>query len=518
MNDRRQYSPPYFLGIDAGTEVVKAGLFDREGRRIAIGSRGYNTHFPHPGWAEQDPDEWWDSLVGSVRDCLAAAEVDAGDIVGISADATTSTLVPLGADGNPLRRALLWMDVRSAAQAEAIFATGHEALRCCLAGVNAEWMLPKVLWLKQNEPDTFANMKTLLEYTDWIAYRLTGRYTVNINTTAQRWFYHVPSGGWPVDFYAEVGLPGLEEKFPADIMRIGDVVGPLTAGAAATLGLPQGIPIAAGGGDAFIGLLGQGVAKPGDMGIIMGSSNVLSALAEEESHIPGIFGGFPEALIPGLCLIEAGQVSTGSILSWFRRNFCRDAEADAAARGISVYRQLDEEASAVPPGSRGLIVLDYFQGNRTPHTDPYARGALWGLSLQSGRAEVFRALMEGVAYGMADILATFDANNIPIERIIASGGATQSPLFMQIYADVTGMPMTTTTEAEASLLGSAIVAAVGAGAYPDLSTASAAMVTIDQEYRPNPDRHATYQFYFSKYRETYRQLRPLMRDMVTHSD
>jgi ribulokinase len=516
MNDHPQYSPPYFLGIDAGTEAVKAGLFDRAGRRIAIGSRAYKTAFPRPGWAEQDPDEWWDSLVGAVRDCLGIARVDAHEIAGISADATTSTLVPMGADGRPLRHALLWMDVRSARQAEAIFATGHAALRCCLAGVNAEWMLPKVLWLKQNEPDTYAAMQYLLEYTDWIAYRLTGRYTLNINTTAQRWFYHTPSGGWPIDFYGQVGLPGVEKKFPPDVMRIGEVVGPLTAEAAAVLGLPTGIPVAAGGGDAFIGILGQGVAKPGDLGVIMGSSNVLSALADDEFHIPGVFGGFPEALIPGLCLVEAGQVSTGSILAWFRRNFGHGAEIDAAARGISVYRLLDEEAAVVPPGSKGLIVLDYFQGNRTPHTDPYARGAIWGLSLQSGRAEVFRALMEGVAYGMADILATFDANDFFIERIIASGGATRSPVFMQIYVDVTGMPMTTTRETEASLLGSAIVAAVGAGAYPDLPAATAAMVTTDQEYRPDPDRHAAYQFYVDKYKETYRQLRPLMRDMVVH--
>ena len=423
----------------------------------------------------------------------------------------------MGANGEPLRHALLWMDVRSAAQAESIFATGHEALRYCPAGVNAEWMLPKTLWLKQNELDTYTRMERLLEYTDWIAYRLTGRYTLNINTTAQRWFYHTPSGGWPRDFYAAVGLEGVEKKFPADLLRIGEAVGPLSAEAAADLGLPPGIPVAAGGGDAFIGLLGQGVAQPGDLGVIMGSSNVMSALAGEEFHAAGIFGGFPDALIPGLCLVEAGQVSTGSVLSWFKRNFAQGAEADAASRGISVYRLLDEEAAAVPPGAQGLIVLDYFQGNRTPHTDPYARGAIWGLSLQHGRAEVFRALMEGIAYGMADILATFAQHRFSIARVIASGGATRSPLFMQIYADVTGMPMTTTQEPEASLLGSAVVAAVGAGIYPDLPAAAKAMVTVDREYHPDAGRHAAYQFYVEKYQETYRRLRPLMRDMATHS-
>lgn len=518
MIEMRQASPPYVLAIDAGTEAVKAGLFDVAGTRIAVGSRPYRTRFPHPGWAEQDPDEWWTSLAGAVHDCLAAARIDAGDIAGISADATTSTLVPMDSDGTPLRPAILWMDVRSAAQAEAIFRTEHEALRYSLAGVNAEWMLPKVLWLKENEPAIYENMALLLEFTDWIAYRLTGRYTLNIDTTTQRWFYHAPSGGWPVDFYAAAGMPGLEQKLAADVVRIGEVVGQLTSEAAATLGLPAGIPVAAGGGDAFIGLLGQGVTGPGDMGVIMGSSNVVSALAEEEFHVPGIFGGFPDALIPGLCLVEAGQVSTGSILSWFRRNFGHGAEVDADARGVSAYRLLDEEAAVVPLGSNGLIVLDYFQGNRSPHTDSYARGAIWGLSLQSGRAEVFRALMEGIAYGLADILATFAGNGFSVERIIASGGAARSPVFMQIYADVAGVSMTTTREAEASLLGSAVVAAVGAGVYPDLAAASAAMVSVDQEYRPDAQRHAAYQFYFDKYRQTYQQLCALMRDMTAHSD
>ena len=147
----------------------------------------------------------------------------------MSADATTCTLIPMGEDGRHLRRCLLWMDVRAAAQADAVFASGHDALQYCLAGVNAEWMPPKMLWLKENEPETYANMRYLLEYTDWIAYRLTGRYTLNISTTAHRWFYHTPSGGWPSDFFAEIGLPGLEERFPTDILAIGEVVGPLSA-------------------------------------------------------------------------------------------------------------------------------------------------------------------------------------------------------------------------------------------------------------------------------------------------
>jgi ribulokinase len=510
---RGERRPPYILAIDAGTEAIKAGLFDLHGQRVAMGSRSYPTYFPAPGWAEQDPADWWAGLVGAVQDCLRAANVAPGDIAGISADATTCTLMPLDPVGQPLGRALLWMDVRAATQAQRIFATGDSALRYCLAGANAEWMPPKMLWLKENEPERYAATATLIEFTDWIAYRLTGRLTLNLDTVTQRWFYHTPSGGWPLDFFAAIGLPDLAAKFPADILPLGASVDGLSEEAANALGLRPGIPVAAGGGDAFVGLLGQGVTQPGDLGVVMGSSNVLSALSVKELHFPGVFGSFPDAIIPGLNLVEGGQVSTGSVLAWFKRNFGAGAAADAAARGVSVYQLLDEEAAQVPPGAEGLIVLDYFQGNRTPHTDSTARGAIWGLSLQSGRAQVFRALMEGIAYGMEDILQTFRTHGFLVERIIASGGATHSPLFMQIYADVCGQPLQVTREPEASLLGSAVVAAVGAGLHPDLAAAARQMVAIERQFTPDPQRHAEYAFFVRQYQDTYRQLRDLMRKM-----
>ena len=506
----------YFLGIDAGTEAIKAALFDRSGLPIATGSRAYNTYFPHPGWAEQDPDEWWAGLVGAVRDCLAAAQVPPESIKGISADATTCTMLPIKTDGSPLRRALLWMDVRATEQAQRIFASGHKSLQYSLAGVSAEWMPAKVLWLKENEPETFANTDYFIEYTDWLAYRLTGHLALNLNTIVQRWYYHPHQGGWPVDFYETIGLGGIEKRFPTDIRRIGELTGSLSATPAAQLGLPAGIPIAMGGGDAFVGPLGLGVVEPGDIAVVMGSSNVFSGMSAEEVHFKGGFGSFPEAVIPGLNLIEGGQVSTGSILNWFKRNFAGGIEAEAEARGTTIYRLLDDEAASLPVGSDGLIVLDYFQGNRTPHTDSLARGVVMGLSLATSRAHIFRAIMEGVAYGMKEILDTYEANKCDVKRVIACGGATQSPLFMQIYADVAGKTIYTTRVAEASLLGSAVAAACGAGAFPTLAEASRAMVQIGGEYRPDSERHAQYQFYADKYREVYQQLRPVMHDVARH--
>ena len=517
MSDATQSNPPYVMGIDAGTEAIKAALFDLRGNLIALGSRSYKTYFPRPGWAEQDPGEWWECLVGAVHDCTARApQVRPEEIAGISADATSCTMMPMTAEGKELRRCLLWMDVRATDQAQRIFATGHPALRYSPAGVNAEWMPCKMLWLKENEPSTYRATDVIIEYTDWIAYKLTGRFTLNINTTSHRWYYHAPSGGWQQDFYAAIGLGDLAAKFPRDVLRVGERVGPLSPEAARVLGLAAGTPVSAGGADAFIGILGQGVTEPGDMGLITGSSNVLSALSAEEIHFPGIFGSFPDAVIPGLNLVEGGQVSTGSILSWFKRNFAAGLEAEAKARGLSVYGLLDQEAAQVPPGADGLVVLDYFQGNRTPHTDSRARGVVTGLSLQHGRGHLFRALMEGIAYGLQDILATFAKHNFTVNRVIASGGATRSPLFMQIYADVTGKPIYTTREAEASALGSAVVAAAGAGLYPSLADASRNMVTMAGSTEPNTAHHAEYAFYLEQYQATYPRLKDLMHDMNRH--
>lgn len=506
----------YLLSIDAGTEAIKAGIVDASGNVLASASRKYPTYFPRPGWAEQDPQEWWSGLVAAVRDCLGAAAIPPEAIVGISADATTCTLLPCKADGRPLRRALLWMDVRATEQAERIFRSGHQALRYSLAGVSAEWFPAKALWLKEHEPDIYAAADIFIEYTDWIAFKLTGRMALNFNTVTQRWYYHQPSGGWPHDFFAAIGLEDIAQKFPADVLPLGAAVGPLNAAAASELGLPAGIPVAMGGGDAFVGLLGLGVVEPGDLGVVMGSSNVLSGLTPDEVHFPGIFGSFPDAVIPGLNLVEGGQVSTGSILNWFKQNFAGELGHHAKASGVSVYQLMDEEAARVPVGSEGLIVLDYFQGNRTPHTDSLARGVVLGLSLQASRAHIFRAIMEGIAYGMKDILDTFVRQQCPVERVIACGGATNSPLFMQIYADVIGQPIYLTRVTEASLLGSAVTAAYGARLYPSLQAASKAMVTIAGEYQPNRERHEQYQFYAQKYREVYQQIRPVMHDVTRH--
>lgn len=520
--------PPFVAGIDGGTEALKVGIYDLTGRLVASGSAGYPTHFPSSGWAEQDPADWWRALGEASQQCFAGAGSDAGgagsgaaidpkDVVAISADGTTCTLLPLDAQDRPLRNAFLWMDVRAAQQAQRITATEHPALKFCLSGVSAEWMPPKTLWLKEHQPDLYEQTHTLLEYTDWLAFRLTGRRTLNLCTATQRWFYDRPSGGWPSGLYEAIGLEAVHEKLPKDVLPLGAHLGGVTPEAAAHTGFAPGTPVFAGGCDAAVGALALGVVQPGQLALVTGSSNVLMGFTDQPLHTTGLMGSFPDAVIPNLELIEAGQVSTGSVIAWFRRELAADLMRDHPDSSAAIYRILDQEAAQIPPGSGGVVFLETFQGNRSPYADALARGAIWGLSLASTRAHVYRALLEGIAYGTAHILDVLAGHGYRPAGLTAAGGATRSRLFLQLYADVTGLPIRTTETTEASLLGSAIAAASGAGLFPSIGDASAAMVRTTETFAPDVASHERYKFWVDKYVRTYQQLKPLMHESASPS-
>ena len=504
----RTAPPPYVLCIDGGTESARVGVFDQTGSLLSVASHSYATHFPRAGWAEQEPSEWWAAVTRAARACLDKGSIRPKDIVGICLDATTCTLIPLDTDGQHLRPALLWMDVRAAVQADRIFQSGHPALQYSPAGCSAEWMLSKALWLAENEPESYASTARFVEYTDWLIYKLTGRLVLNLNTITHRWYYNSRGWRWPTDLFAQVGLPDLATKFPLEILPAGKEVGRLQPEAAQALGLPESVRVYQGGGDAFVGLLGLNVAQPGRLGLITGSSNVIGAFTEDAFHRSGLYGAFPDAIVPGLWLVEAGQVSTGSILAWFARNFARELPADLA------YAILDSEADHVEPGAGGVVALDYFQGNRTPHTDSRVRGAIWGLSLHTTRGHLFRALMEGIAYGTRHILDVLADSGHGGSGIYACGGATRSDVFMQIYTNICGVPISVPEVADAPLLGGAILAFTGMGMYPNLQAAAREMVRVNRTFAPDLKQYRSYQPNFQLYKQTYHQLRGLMHQVA----
>ncbi len=506
----------YVLGIDAGTESFRVGVFDPAGKCLGFGVSEIHTDHPHPGWAEQSPRGWDEALQDSICKAVAASRVAPEEIRGVGVDGTSCTVIFLDSKGQPLRNAVIWMDIRATQEAAEVAASGDPALRYVGHGnVSPEWFPCKLAWVKRNEPEVYASAGTVFELTDWLAWRLTGERTVNIDTATIRWFYNVTEGGLPVTLYRKMGLEDAFGKIPERIVRIGEVVGGLTAEMARLTGLTAGIPVAGGGADAYIGVIGINALKPGTIALITGSSHLLIGITEREIHARGLFGSFPDALLPGLQVIEGGQVSTGSVVRWFTSNFVGAEIAEAAARsGRSVYDELNGRAAELPPGSEGLIVLEHWQGNRTPWTDPWSRGVIRGLTLGHGPAHVYRAILEGVALGTEVILRKMKEEGVRIERIIACGGATQSPLWMQIHADVSGMPITIPEEQQAVTLGSAIAAAVAAGLHPELAAAASAMVRVRTVVEPVPQAHARYAQLVGQYTETYESLKEASRRLV----
>ncbi|GHV77401.1 carbohydrate kinase [Spirochaetia bacterium] len=505
----------YILGIDAGTESIRTGIYDETGTCLSFGVGENKNIHRHPGWGEQSLEQWERALAASIKQALAKANIDPGDIKGIGLDGTSCTVVMLDKNGKPLRDAIMWMDIRAAAEAREIAASGDPALKYVGFGnVSAEWFPCKVLWVKRHEPEIYKAAATIFEHSDWLVYRLTGEVTGNINATTIRWFYNFREGGRPVSLYNKIGLDDIEEKLPRRIMKLGEVVAGLTKEMADLTGLKEGIPIAGGGVDAYMGVIGVNALRPGQLALITGSSQLHIGLSDVELHAKGLFGSFPDAIVPGAQVVEAGQISTGSIIKWFTTNFISaDIKQAAEARKVSLYQFMDEEAAKLPAGSEGLVVLEHWQGNRTPWVDPSSRGVIRGLTLKHGPAHIWRAIMEGVVYGTQVILKKME-ENFTIDEIITCGGAAQSELWMQIHADVTGKPFHIPEDQNAVCLGAGILGSVGAGFYPDILTAAAAMVRKSRTILPNPEQHARYREYVYQYEATYNSLKDDSRRLV----
>ncbi|MEG2285255.1 MAG: FGGY-family carbohydrate kinase [Eubacterium sp.] len=507
----------YALGIDLGTGGARVGIFDLKGNPIVFCEEAYPLYTPASGRAEQKPEEWWDSICKASQKAILKSGIKPEEICGISVDTTCCTVLVADEKMEPLRPAIMWMDVRASEQAKMIAKSEHSSLKYNGYGmVSAECLPAKALWLKENEPEIYQNAKYLFECTDWLMYQLTGILTASINCASTRWYYNSLEGGYPTDFYKTIGLEDLIDKLPKKVVPMGELVGGLTEKAAEEMGLIPGIPIGEGGADAFVGIIGLNAAMPGKLTLITGSSHLHIALVEEEIHKKGMWGSYPDAVVPGLQMVEGGQTSTGSVVNWFKTNLCGDVKIQAEKEGCSVYDILNREAEKLDVGADGLIALDFFQGNRTPYVDPDVRGMFYGLSLGHTPAHMYRAIIESICYGTERIIDVFRDAGFKLDGIVVSGGATKSALWLQTHADVCNLPLIIPKCPEGPVLGSAILGAVAGGAYPDIETAAEAMTSVDYVVKPNQKRHEEYQFYYQKYVEFYELAKDWMHSVTNH--
>ncbi|MFD1441660.1 FGGY-family carbohydrate kinase [Lacticaseibacillus hegangensis] len=509
----------YVMGIDFGTNGVRVGIFALDGREVIFSTEDLKTYIPHNGWAEQSTNEWWEALGKASKKALAQSKVRPEDVLALSFDETSCTVIACDDRGNQLRNAILWMDVRATKEAAKVSQSEDPTLGINGFGnVSPEWMMPKAMWLKRNEPEVYNQANVICEAADWLGFKLTNTWACNVNNASIRWYYDENNGGWPVKFYERMGIGDVLDKFPHQMNRLGDKLGVLTEEAADNLGLLPGTIVGQGGVDSNVGQVGMGAIHDNDTALVTGTSHLLFGVTSTNGHRPGIWGTYSNSITKGLNLIEGGQISTGSIIKWFVTNMCSDLVAEAKEKHVSVYDLLNEMAEPLEPGSDGLMMTDFWQGNRSPYTDGEIRGMFYGLSLKTDRGAMYRAILEGIAYGTANVIESFSENGFNPENIIVCGGAAYNDFFLQIHADVANVQLKVPNQLEAPVFGSAILAAVAGGAYPDIFTAVDRMVTYDKVITPNAENHSKYERYFAQYKKIYPEFSDWMHSVTNLSN
>lgn len=493
----------YFMGVDIGTQGVRVGIFDVQGKMMAMDEVEYETDHPKFGWAEQDPEDWWQGFKKATKDCLAKVDPEViENLKTLGVCGTSSTVLPMDEQGNPLAKALLWMDTRSKKIADRINKTGHEVLKYCGGEVSAEWMIPKTLWIKENMREIYDKAYKIVEDIDFFNYRLTGVCCASINQAACKWNYVEDKGGWNQDYFEAIGLEDYQEKIPTLVKKVGEIVGEIKPEIAKELGLPEGLVIIEGATDACQATFGNGVIAPGKLATIMGTSFCHQAVCEQPIFQKGIWGPFNKALTDDYWMLEGGQILAGSITKWFIKEFNITQDKP--------YSYLAQKAAEIPVGSDGVVVLDFFQGNRTPYKNADLKGNIYGLTLKHTQFHIYRAIMEGVAFGMKNILDNFKSQGYKIDTIVGSGGVTKNPVWLQIISDVTGASVVVNECTDAGLLGHCVVGAVTAGVYKNLEEAVDNMVHPKMDIEPNLENTKRYQKVFERYIRIYESLKDLM--------
>ncbi len=497
----------YYLGVDFGTQGVQCGIINSSGEVISIVRGTFNTYYPEPGWVVQKPDEWVSCMFSTMKECIRNTEQSVVDkIRGVSVCATASTVLPVLQDGTVLMDAILWMDNRASMETKRINETQHEVLRYCGKEVSVEWLIPKVLWLKNNRRDIYDKAYKIVEQLDYINYVLSGEWVASICQATCKSNYICDQGEWNRNFFESIGLGEFNRKLNTLVLPLGAPISRLKKSVIRNLGLSADTVLYQGGIDGHIAMLGIGVTQPGDMGVALGSAFIHLALSREPLFNDSIWGPYKDAIVPGLYCLEGGQVSAGSIVNWFLREFRINAEDP-----IHPYELMMNEAAHIELGSKGIIALDFFQGNRTPYKDALAKGVFYGLTLSHTRGHLYRAILESVAYGMRNVIENMSSDKFNIQNITVCGGVTKNPLWLQIISDVCGYPIhLTSRSSSAGLLGCGIVAAVGSRTYSSFTEAAVHMVKRNVIIQPDMKNHEEYQSFYEDYLELYRSTRELM--------
>lgn len=490
------------IGTDLGTSSAKTVIVDQHGRLLACAAQEYGVHTPRPGWAEQDPQAWFQAALQTMRAALNKAAVPPGQIVAIGLSGQMHGTVCLDAQGQALRPAIIWPDQRSHQQVERVYhELGRERLGQWTANPLATgFMLATWLWLREHEPDTYRATAHLLLPKDYVRYRLTGELGTEASDASSTLLLDTARRRWSTALLETLEVaPGLLPPLHGSA----EVAGGLRGDVAEATGLRQGTPVVYGGGDQAMQALGHGVVEPGVVSCTIGTGGQLLAPLLEPVHDPSLRLHLFCHVLPERWYLMAATLAAGLSLKWLRDNVFENRS----------YQALADVAAEAPPGSEGLFFLPHLAGERTPYMDPGSKAAFVGLTLRHDRGHVVRAAMEGVVMALRQGLELMVELGVSVERIVASGGATQHPLWLQLQADVLKRPIHQTRTVEAAAVGAALLAGVGAGIYPDALTACQRTVKKrDEIIHPIPKNVARYERAYRTFGQLYPALKMVTKD------
>ncbi len=493
-----------FLGIDIGTSGCKALLLDRTGAMRAVATSAYPLSTPKPLWSEQNPDDWWRGACIAIREAMAQAKVDAKDISCIGLTGQMHGLVLLDARGAVLRPAMLWNDQRTSKQCDEIHRNVSGGIERVIAitGKPAlpSFTSPKILWVREHEPEVMKRAAHLLLPKDYVRFRMSGEFAIDVADGSGTGLLDVTKRAWSDEIIDALEVP---RGILPDVFESPTVCAKISAAGAAATGLMEGTPIVAGAGDQAAEAVGLGAIRDGEVSVAIGTSGVVfvsfdSPRVDSQGHLHAYCHA-----VPGKWHMMGVMLSAGGSLRWYRDVLCGEEKAEAAKRGIDAYEIIAEQAAlAAPPGCEGLCFLPYLTGERTPHANPFARGAFIGLTLRHGKSHLSRAVFEGVTYGLLDCLNLVRDLGIVVRTVRVSGGGSRSAFWRQLLADVFNTEIATVNTSQGAAMGAAMLAAVGAGAFASLDDACAAMVRETSRIAPGPNA-ALYPPHAERYRSLY---------------
>ena len=496
------------LGIDIGTSSCKIAFFQKDGTVAASGTGKYPIYHPRPGWAEQDPRDWWKAVCQVTRQLIQENGIRPQDVKGIGVDGMSWAAVAVDKKGDVLARTPLWMDTRAN---EICSRVRRECGEDAVFQVSGNPLQPfyttgKVLWYQEEMPEVYRKIYKILQCNSYLVYCLTGRISQDISQGYALHCFDMRRGCWDEQMREKLGIPA---HFLPDIFPCHEIVGTVTKEAAGLTGLLEGTPVAAGGLDAACGTLGAGVLDTGETQEQGGQAGGMSICLKDYTADPRLILSYH--VVPGRWLLQGGTTGGGSVMRWFEKEFA-DYEREMQGKlGRSSLEQLNDIAEEIPEGSDGLIFLPYMAGERSPIWDDDAKGVYYGMDFSKTKGHFVRAAMEGVAYALNHNLQVAEKAGAYVEELRAVGGSANSLLWTQIKADVTGKRIVVPSSDTATPLGAAILAGVGTGVYNSFEEAVEQTVKISRIHEPDPKAHETYKKYYEMYLELYDSLKALMK-------